>query len=298
MQIRPSDAERDAEGVVALIRELAAAVITAEAWRHRVATVPARARTMWFVAEVDGAVVGRVSAGLNWLSDAGVAGSVELGVREAFRGRGIGTALWERAEEHLRALGPPRVFSRFNENDAGVRFAQARGFREVRAETVSVADPRAVKLEVAADVRPVTEFGPAEIHAIDDEATADEPAAEPMTSFPLEDWLDHVWRHPLFTRAGSFATVADGRPVAISLLTTDGAGRAGNMFTATLRAYRGRGLARAAKIASLRWAAANGVTEVFTSNDEANAPMLAINLRLGYRPFARMVVYGRESGAT
>jgi RimJ/RimL family protein N-acetyltransferase len=82
---------------------------------------------------------------------------------------------------------------------------------------------------------------------------------------------------------------------AISLLLVDGAGRANNMFTGMLRGFRGKGLASAAKIASLRWAAAHGVTRVFTSNDEANAAMLAINRRLGYTTFARSVEYMRST---
>ena len=45
-----------------------------------------------------------------------------------------------------------------------------------------------------------------------------------------------------------------------------------------------RGLALAAKVASARWAAANGFERILTENDQANAGMLAINRRLGYRP--------------
>ena len=55
-------------------------------------------------------------------------------------------------------------------------------------------------------------------------------------------------------------------------------------MTGTLRAYRGRGLARLAKLAGIRWCAENGVHTLLTANDSQNAPMLAINERLGYRP--------------
>jgi RimJ/RimL family protein N-acetyltransferase len=61
------------------------------------------------------------------------------------------------------------------------------------------------------------------------------------------------------------------------------------MFTGTLRAYRGRGLARAAKLATTQWAAANGVRQIVTDNDETNAAMLAINRSLGYQPAGRKV---------
>jgi RimJ/RimL family protein N-acetyltransferase len=61
-------------------------------------------------------------------------------------------------------------------------------------------------------------------------------------------------------------------------------GRGHHELTGTLRAYRGRGLATLAKVAAVRWCAANGIRELLTANDVDNAPMLAINERLGYRP--------------
>ena len=51
-------------------------------------------------------------------------------------------------------------------------------------------------------------------------------------------------------------------------------------------AFRGRGLGLLLKQHSLAWAAAAGITRVITQNDATNAPMLAINARLGYEPFA------------
>ena len=48
------------------------------------------------------------------------------------------------------------------------------------------------------------------------------------------------------------------------------------------------------KRASLRWAAENGIRAVWTTNDETNAAMLAINRRLGYVSRMRRVEYLRE----
>jgi len=38
---------------------------------------------------------------------------------------------------------------------------------------------------------------------------------------------------------------------------------------------------------------AHGITQIATRNDETNAPMLAINRRLGYQPAGRRVEYLR-----
>jgi RimJ/RimL family protein N-acetyltransferase len=54
-------------------------------------------------------------------------------------------------------------------------------------------------------------------------------------------------------------------------------------FTGSARPYRGRGIASAVKMETLAQAIELGVTRVRTGNDEANAPMLHINERLGYR---------------
>ncbi len=73
----------------------------------------------------------------------------------------------------------------------------------------------------------------------------------------------------------------------------DGASRP-QRGTATAAAHRERGLATLAKLAQLRWAAANGIDRVVTDNDERNAPMLAINRRLGYEPFTERRGYLKE----
>jgi RimJ/RimL family protein N-acetyltransferase len=103
----------------------------------------------------------------------------------------------------------------------------------------------------------------------------------------------------MFAADGSFVAFADGVAAAVSLVIADiPSGRAHSMFTGTLRAYRGRGLALAAKLASIRWAAANGIAMMATANDETNAPMLAINRRLGYRPAGRRVEWLKEGTAS
>jgi len=121
------------------------------------------------------------------------------------------------------------------------------------------------------------------------------PQTETTDDIPYDEWEAHVLRYPLFEREGSFVAVVDGAVAAVSLLVADReSGRATNMFTGTLREYRGRGLARAVKLATTHWAAANGITQITTTNDETNAAMLAVNRRLGYKPGGRRVEYLRE----
>ena len=112
---------------------------------------------------------------------------------------------------------------------------------------------------------------------------------------PLAEWRADLWDEPLFTAEGSFVSIVDGTPAAISLLyVAPQLKRAVNAFTATLPEFRGRGLALAAKIATMQWAAANGIEQVSTANDDTNKPMLAINERLGYKPVGRLLTMRRN----
>jgi GNAT superfamily N-acetyltransferase len=89
-----------------------------------------------------------------------------------------------------------------------------------------------------------------------------------------------------FDANASALVLAAGRPVSIALLRVDLEGRqAHNDQTGTARGHRGRGLATLAKLATIRWAREHGIERIITDNSENNAAMLAINDRLGYRPF-------------
>jgi GNAT superfamily N-acetyltransferase len=299
--IREVDPERDAEGVVALLRASSpTAVISAASWRHRVATIPERAGVKGWVVEDDGAIVGNAYALRNFFTEGSATGWVSIEVRASHRGRGLGTQLYDLADEHARELGSTSQLVTFYENDAGVSFARAHGFHEVRVEVDSAVDPRTVSEPppVVVDLRRVRDVDPALVYRVDVEATRDVPATEPMDHIPYDEWEQHVLQHPLFTPEGSFVAIVDGIAAAVSLLIVDDVGRATSMFTGTLRDYRGRGLARAVKLASIEWAAANGVTQLVTTNDERNAPMLAINRRLGYEPIGRRVEWLKEGTAS
>jgi hypothetical protein len=64
-------------------------------------------------------------------------------------------------------------------------------------------------------------------------------------------------------------------------------------FTGTAPAWRGGGLARLAKLAALHQAARAGIRWIGTANDQNNAPMLAVNRRLGHQPLPDLLIYER-----
>jgi GNAT superfamily N-acetyltransferase len=262
--------------------------------RYDIERQPSRARRRWWIAELDGELVGW---GAGSFSVQGREGSavVRVGVLPERRGTGLGTALAEAAVAYLRAAGAQRLGA-YCDADSGVRFLEARGFVQTETARISVLATAIVDAdELAGDVvarraegfelAPASAFAdrPEELYAVDAAAARDVPAHEQL-EVRLEDWLRY-WAHPNLTREGSFAAVAGGRPVALTLLQVDvDAGRGLNATTGTLPEYRGRGLARLVKLAAASWAAEHGIATILTANHETNAPMLAVNERLGYRP--------------
>jgi GNAT superfamily N-acetyltransferase len=291
--IRDLDPERDADDVVELLFEaFPNGVFSRDAWLHRVRTIPERAQQAGWVAEDGGKVVGNSWAFRTFFSEGSTSAQCSVNVRASHRRRGIGGELYKLVLAHLEVLDATSAMVSFPESDAGVAFATARGFHEERAEAESVLDPRTVEERPALDVdlRAVADIDPHLAYEVDIGATRDMPSTETLDEIPYDEWVGHVLEYPFFMAEGSYVAMVDGVAAAVSLLIADEeSGRGANMFTGTQRAYRGRGLGLAVKLASIAWAREHGITQIATRNDETNAPMLAINQRLGYHPSGRRV---------
>ena len=128
---------------------------------------------------------------------------------------------------------------------------------------------------------------PEPLFAADHVSALDEPGPSDLSGMTYETWRRLIWDVPDCDLELSVAALAEGVVVGTSFLYRIGRrGEAGNGGTGVIPAFRGRGIGLAMKQRSLSWAAAAGITRVITQNDATNAPMLAINARLGYEPFA------------
>lgn len=117
-----------------------------------------------------------------------------------------------------------------------------------------------------------------------------------IDAMAYEDWLRHTGEHPHHDPDLTSVVTVDGEIASFALAFTDGRTRYSSDMTGTLRAFRGRGLARLAKTASLHRARDAGYAEAFTGNDAENAPMLALNHAFGYQAFAGEWRYVRPLG--
>jgi GNAT superfamily N-acetyltransferase len=284
MDIRPAVPE-DAEALSALrSATFSYAVMSPASVRHMLTASSPAERALRLVASADGDIVGWGSAGLNtWTSEQGQAG-IAIHVHPEHRRQGIGGALAEKLHAHLGEIGAVRART-FAEPE-GVLFAKGLGYDGTRQMHYSGMDPRELP------ERPPTPEGielvtmdtldPRQAYTADAVAALDEPSDSPIDAIDYDDWIREVWESPALTKSLSVAAMAGDEVAAFSAIETYG-DRAWSAMTGSVPAYRGRGLAKLAKWEALRRCADAGIVGAFTSNDDENGPMLAVNNWLGYR---------------
>jgi GNAT superfamily N-acetyltransferase len=274
-------------------------IITEEAMRHSLACVPERAQLALFAYEEGDRISGWATAGRAWWHHDPVHGTLTIAVDPERRGIGIASKLAEAADAHLAALGIRTTRTESLDEPAARALAARHAFTEIGASSTSAVDPRTVEpLPVPAGVQivPFAELtDPEPVYLLDLETSADIPN-EDYEEVPLDEWVREYWRVPTIDDDASLAAYVDGNLAAATMIRVDRpSGRAHNNLTGTLRPYRGHGIATILKSHSLHRAAALGATIAVTDNDETNAPMLAVNAKLGYRPFARRLIWERRS---
>jgi len=274
-------------------------VSTEASTRHIMATDPPEAQRRRWCDERDGTIVGWASLGLVVeTSEQGVAW-LAVTVHPEYRGRGIGTELAAIAHERGEEIGARVIHGWSRSDDAAVRFARAHGFAQTSSNDLLTVDPRTIAPPhppPGVELQPLTTFAddPAPIFHVDSVTVLDEPGEITYDDLRYDFWLDHFWAHPLLDHDAGMVAIVDGTPAAVTYLHVDRErGRATNNGTGTLPEHRGRGLAILAKRASLTRAAGLGVTAVYTANDVTNAPMQAINRKLGYTKCATMLSWSK-----
>lgn len=296
----------DAESIVR-IRSLTTpyVVTTAEAISVGMATDNPAARNRVLLAEDEATeqVIGVVHSGIAYDSSKPGSSFGSPQVLPEYRGRGIGSELLRAAEEYLAAQGGTALHT-WTSTGADGAFAEKRGYRTsghslryLRLDLAEATLPEAPALPAGFVLCSATDLGddPRPLFEADAEVTLDEPGSSVAVLDDYDDWLNTTWNHHLHDHALTTLVLAEnGRVAAFTLAHTDGLSRYASGMTGVRKEFRGLGLAKAAKVDSLHRSRAAGIQEAFTSNDETNQPMLAVNTWFGYEHCATAVEYIRD----
>jgi GNAT superfamily N-acetyltransferase len=216
---------------------------------------------------------------------------------------GIGTQLYDSALDFAIGHGAVTLESEVREDDAaGIRFARERGFVVNRHLFESVIDLAAfdesrfaglvegvqaggIRFLSLADVDMDSGYF-RQLYEVNYRAVQDDPASTGnWVSF--EEFERTLQGASWFDPQGQIMALDAASGAVIGLAAVGffaNTHRASNMITGVDRAYRGRKIALALKLLAIRYAKEKGASCIVTDNDSQNAPMLAINRKLGYVP--------------
>lgn len=202
-----------------------------------------------------------------------------------WRRRGIGSALYEPALAHARALEPEWISTMVSEADPdSLAWAERRGFEESSRQVELIlglhGDEQPLPPPDGIEIVEVTPDLHEAAYELTKEAWEDLPVPVPLEVAPFDVWLEEDMPGPI-----SFAAMENGEMVGFAgLIAREVPGLLEHGLTATRRAHRRRGIALALKRHEIAWAAANGYRELITFTQDRNDGMQAINLGLGFEP--------------
>ena len=271
------------------------------AWRRYVAVEPS---TRTIIGEAD-------YNHLPWAFDPARFG-IWIAVHPQWRRRGIGSLLYEKAIADLRTRGATqlRTWTQETQFDS-VGWLRRRGFGELHRAWESRLDARAFDMEAfrrdwdsPAGIEIVTLSEELtkdpeclkELYEMDCELAPDVPRVDPFTRGPFETWREWVVNSPRSLPDAFFIAKSGGRYVGQSDL-----GRSEQLpevlytgFTGVRREFRGRGIAMALKLRAVDYAKRHGYREIRTWNSTLNAPMLGINVKLGFVKQPAWITLGKD----
>lgn len=293
--------ESDMERIVAIANDQSTFPITlAEALRIERGRRPEDKVLRLMATTADGRIVG---TGLGYSGIGTKPGEFDIKIRvdRPFQGQGAGQLLYAAIEAWALAEGATKLTCGVQEVDqAAVAWAQRRGYAvshhlfrsrlDLSAWDTSTFAP-AIERAKAAGIRfssfaaeATSEAAYELCYAFVGRLMDDMPGALGRTRAPYERWRNNFRTRPEMNPAGWILAIDGDRWAALSSVVKGGEGHYFHGFTGVEPDYRGRGLALAIKVVALEYARSIGAEAIYTSNHSVNAPMLAVNRKLGYLP--------------
>ncbi len=235
-----------------------------------------------------------------------------IAVHPQWHGKGVGRALYEHLFQQLRALNAIalRTWARETMPDT-VAWVERRGFKELMRGWESRLDvgkfdparfarywgpPPGIEIVTLAEELAKDAESLRSMYELDCDIAPDMPRIDPFTRPSFEMYRKRVLESPGSLRDAVFLARDGDRYVGLTELFRNVAlPRTLNTgLTGVRREYRGRGIAVALKLRALAWAKRNGYGEVRTFNSTLNAPMLGINVKLGFVKQPVWITFGKD----
>lgn len=301
LTIRPVDPKTDFPALAELLNKV---------WLQP--TTPERLQA-WQAAKLDGEIRRRTVAvdstgqmvGYNLVyrrqSDQVGRFSLDVVVDPNHRTQGIGTKMYEDALQFSQAQGATLLDCELYDNcPTCLRFAEKRGFTVDRhmfestihldtyegdqfASLVASIESTGLNFLSLAEAGNTIE-AQRKLYVLNRACSMDDPASTGTFS-SFEEFTVDVFQASWFRPEGQIL-VADGDNY-VGLAAVGYFAETNSMYnlmTGVLPDYRGKKIAQALKSLALQYAKAQGADYIRTHNDSQNAPMLAINRKLGYVP--------------
>jgi DNA-binding transcriptional MerR regulator len=221
-------------------------------------------------------------------------------VEAGWRRQGVGAALWDSLWKDLQEKRATRLVSDVHDHDAqSLVFAQKRGFTidqhissfELDLSTFDEAQflPDIAALETTgirfcslADFPDTPEIGHKLFDLNSSDMLENASTSNPWTYSIFEEF---VLQAPWFRRAGQLLAVVGDQWIGMAAVGLHPETHSAyNEYTCVLRPYRRRKIATSLKVLAALYARKSGAQKLVTDSNLRNAPILAINRKLGYQP--------------
>jgi len=231
------------------------------------------------------------------------------------RRRGHGTALYEDLAAAATARGARALASAARESmTEGVRFLTKRGYREVKRDWESrlfvkgfdfarfgTADDRVAKqgirITTLADEMGRDPGALQKAFDLNEDCRMDVPSVDPPTRHTFDEFRrDDIDAPNALLDAFFIAIDTDGRYLGVSNMfrSLDDPLFLWQGLTGVRREARGKGIAMALKLRTVRYAIDRGVEHIKTWNDIHNKPMLSINEAMGFARLPAWISYEKD----
>lgn len=230
---------------------------------------------------------------------------LDLDVHPAHQRRGIGTALFQALLAPLRERGAACVRTAVKESRGkGIDFVTHRDFVEIQRYwesrldvagfdfvAFSTAENRAAEqgIRITTLAAALAAHGEDEamlrgVYEMDQAAFVDVPFPDPPTPAPYDEWRMDVLKSPNSLHDAFFLALDGERYVGISNMfkNPEYPDVLHQGFTGVIPAYRGKGVAMALKMQTVKYARDHHYREIRTGNNTRNRPMLRINEAMGF----------------